>query len=942
MILSYVQMPVYAVNTKTDGDFQSLESGFDDKKENSTNATDVPTVSINRIEGGGPQNEDLSLTSSTDVFDNAMIINTNVPYTDNLTTSSDVNYYKFTTNSDGYISFSFSHEYVDSTYEYWIVTLYDNQKKSIITWEYTGNTEAEIISCNMGFPAGEYYIRVIPYSSYFFSDQNYSLKVNYTSTSSWETEYNNDFTTADTISPEFSRSGSIMHANDVDYYKFTTDVDGFVSLTFSHGYIDSTSKYWEVVLYDTGKEVMNSWEFESNTEAEITTGNIGLSAGTYYACVRPTISTLYKNKDYTLKINHTASLSWEIEYNDTFQSAEELKVGSLYYGSIMHNKDVDYYQVTTDEAGYIWVSFQSEYVNSTSALYVVSIYDKDKQEITFSNFRSDTTGSKDTLPIGVGAGIYYVKIEPYYSWSSVDYSFSVNYTASDDWETEFNEIFSDADELELDNAVTGNLRNSSDVDFYKLNIQQNGIYDLLFTHDYFTYYDGSAFWKIAIFNSNMEVLAEYGSSCTESVIKETGISLNSGIYYLKVFVGYNHSSINYTLTISSSNNTPTNPPTETPGNTNPPSTEPDASFTKTKVKVNTVLNNSNDVMFSWHPLSGAEGYYIYRRIGSGKWQQIDRVDGGDTKYYHDFNVTSGKTYSYKVKAYAGSKASQLSDASAKIKFLQATNISVVNEAKGVKVSWNKVKGAAGYDIYRQEVGATSWSKIARVKGVNKVKYTDKKAVSGVSYRYAVGAYSGKYVGEVVVYDNATVCYLKRPNINKIENVKEGLYLYWNEIQGADGYYIYRKTDKSSWTGLGYTSEAYYVDSTAQDGTKYTYSIRAFVYDDEIYEDGKYSKDSAIKSLTRLSEPANVTVNTHSKGLEVSWNSVYGAKSYQIFRRTAGGNWKRIASVGKKAQNRYVDKKAKNGAEYYYTVVAVLGKAKSSKDEVGVSQYTIDS
>lgn len=39
--------------------------------------------------------------------------------------------------------------------------------------------------CNIGITAGTYYLKV---SSYNYSDKNYNFKINYTSSSIWETE----------------------------------------------------------------------------------------------------------------------------------------------------------------------------------------------------------------------------------------------------------------------------------------------------------------------------------------------------------------------------------------------------------------------------------------------------------------------------------------------------------------------------------------------------------------------------------------------------------------------------------------------------------------------------------------------------------------------------------------------------------------------------------
>ena len=76
---------------------------------------------------------------------------------------------------------------------------------------------------------------------------------------------------------------------------------------------------------------------------------------------------------------------------------------------------------------------------------------------------------------------------------------------------------------------------------------------------------------------------------------------------------------------------------------------------------------------------------------------------------------------------------------------------VANTTKGVKVSWNKLKGATKYKVYRR-VANGSWSCIATVTSNT---YTDTKAVSGTTYRcdierIAVAAGSNRHTRHIAV------------------------------------------------------------------------------------------------------------------------------------------------------------------------------------------------
>lgn len=73
--------------------------------------------------------------------------------------------------------------------------------------------------------------------------------------------------------------------------------------------------------------------------------------------------------------------------------------------------------------------------------------------------------------------------------------------------------------------------------------------------------------------------------------------------------------------------------------------------------------------------------------------------------------------------------------------------SVENVSSGATIKWKKVKGAAGYRIYRKK-GSSAWQYVAAVSGENTKTYTDKKVKSknGETYFYTVCAYNGNVKG----------------------------------------------------------------------------------------------------------------------------------------------------------------------------------------------------
>ena len=167
----------------------------------------------------------------------------------------------------------------------------------------------------------------------------------------------------------------------------------------------------------------------------------------------------------------------------------------------------------------------------------------------------------------------------------------------------------------------------------------------------------------------------------------------------------------------------------------------------------TVSNIKGGIKIKWSKTTGAKGYYIYRKTGSGEWKKIKTIKSVSTVSYKDTSVKSGKKYSYYVKAYNGKTYSSVK-ASSTLMFLTAAKIKSATSGKtGITVKWAKVTSAKGYYVYRK-TGSGSFKKIATVKKGSTVSYLDKSAKKGTTYTYYVKAYNGSYKG---YYANQVKC-----------------------------------------------------------------------------------------------------------------------------------------------------------------------------------------
>ncbi len=169
-----------------------------------------------------------------------------------------------------------------------------------------------------------------------------------------------------------------------------------------------------------------------------------------------------------------------------------------------------------------------------------------------------------------------------------------------------------------------------------------------------------------------------------------------------------------------------------------------STYSTTKVKV------------SWTKQSLATGYKIY----NNKNKLIATVKGSSKTSYTISGLKAGTTYNYKVRfyvvkngrtCYSGfSKTMKVSTKPATPKITLKSK-----KAKQATISWKKVTGASGYQIYRSTKKNSGYKKIA---STTKLTYTNTKLTSKKRYYYKVRAY--RTVNGVKIYSSySTVKYV---------------------------------------------------------------------------------------------------------------------------------------------------------------------------------------
>ena len=207
---------------------------------------------------------------------------------------------------------------------------------------------------------------------------------------------------------------------------------------------------------------------------------------------------------------------------------------------------------------------------------------------------------------------------------------------------------------------------------------------------------------------------------------------------------------------------------------------------------------------------------------------------------------------------------------------------------GVKLTWNKVSGAAKYRVYYK--GRKCWT---RMVDTTSTSYIDKDVSSGRNYTYTVRCISADGKSFTSGYDSkgTTVKYVAAPEISKLESVNGGVKISWGKVSGATKYRVYYKGSKG-WTKMVDTTSTSYIDKDVSSGRNYTYTVRCITSDAKKFTSG-YNPTG--KSVKYVATPKISKLEVTYDGVKLTWNKVAGAEKYRVYYKDRTG-WNRLVDT----------------------------------------------
>ncbi len=214
-----------------------------------------------------------------------------------------VDYY-YEAKNDGYISFEAKSEGGDQGgWEFLIMNDYEN--KMCYTVELSASTKDYANTSNIGISKGQKIIVRAKNrtNGIRVPTTDFSLRLNFTKASNWETEFNNSFETANKLA-----IGKTVHAtmcynydSDHDYFKVNAPVAGKYTLTFGRPEY-SRGSGWYIYQYNNYCEQTARFAVGSGSTRPVTT-QVDLNKGVNYFMVMEQLSYNKTSAEYTLNLS---------------------------------------------------------------------------------------------------------------------------------------------------------------------------------------------------------------------------------------------------------------------------------------------------------------------------------------------------------------------------------------------------------------------------------------------------------------------------------------------------------------------------------------------------------------------------------------------------------------------------------------------------------------
>jgi uncharacterized protein (DUF1800 family)/fibronectin type 3 domain-containing protein len=345
----------------------------------------------------------------------------------------------------------------------------------------------------------------------------------------------------------------------------------------------------------------------------------------------------------------------------------------------------------------------------------------------------------------------------------------------------------------------------------------------------------------------------------------------------------------------------------------------------------TAAPGNGQVMLSWHAAAGATSYNVFRGTAAGAEGSTPVMTGIGATQFTNTGLTNGTTYFFKVVAVNSAGPGPVSNEASATPVAAAppipapTGLTATPGNGQVTLSWSAVAGAASYNVYR---GTSSNGEAAApaATGITGTAFTNTGLTNGTKYFFKVRAVNGPATSDPSNEASATPVAPPAPPAPTALTATAGnaqVTLAWTASPGATTYNVYRGTsaggESATPVATGITETAF-TNTGLTNNTKYFFKVAA------VNANGTSDKSNEATATPvpppPPAAPAGLSAAAGDSSVTLSWNTVAGAVTYNVYRGTkTNAEGTTPIATGITAVT-FTDTALSNGTTYFYMVASV--------------------
>lgn len=299
--------------------------------------------------------------------------------------------------------------------------------------------------------------------------------------------------------------------------------------------------------------------------------------------------------------------------------------------------------------------------------------------------------------------------------------------------------------------------------------------------------------------------------------------------------------------------------------------------------------------------------YQYQRKNGKKWMNLGKTKDNFT----DKGLKKDTKYTYRVRGYSYNKATKktvYTDWAKVSAYTWGSSLNVKAAAassNSVKLTWDKVSSASGYEIYRCEncsapynfnghdragnlQSSEEFCNLKLIKTIKKSKTVsckDTKLSTDERYHYVVRAYRNVGKTKNYIEGTAEITLNKKAHLSdvtKYYNTKGQYVVSWSKMTGISGYKVEKQNPATgkyvSYKTLSKTKTSITLPAVKPGEDNVDYRIAP-------YSGSKVYDNIYVTVEPRLGVVKNVKAVKTAEGVKVTWSAVANADYYKVYRAT---------------------------------------------------------